>query len=423
VDCAARNPARLLGALLLGLVCLLVAPTPAGAGSRLDARVDALTPHALLTRSAASLVDPDRQVRARTVADLRHLAAAGWGLAQVIAFSWLWRSGTAARIRDAMRRRTRNRVAQRAVFGASLGVVSALAGLPFAFASFRIAFAVGVTQQLAGAWLLGYLGRIALDALLGAAIVVVVLGLVERTHLWYVIVAGLLVFGTLGGAMLTPLLPFGPPQKASPRGLKALAATEALRLGVPGAPVVMVATVGHSGTMRVAATGIGPTSRVSVSDVTLDHLTPPELAAALDHADADVARADELRQTLFATLLFVLSVSVAVLLSDRIGFRRDDDALSRLALVATLLSVVLIVLYPVYTTMRRSLQNDADTRALAAGADRAATVRLFVREADDELVPLCDRRTTRWYFDDTTPLGERIARAAGTADPCPGGTP
>jgi Zn-dependent protease with chaperone function len=404
-------------------VCRGGARAPAHGGWGFDARVDALTPHALLTRSAASLVDPVRQVRARTVADLRHLAAAGWGLAQVIAFSWLWRSGTAARIRDALRRRTRNRVVQRAVFGASLGILSALAGLPFAFASFRIAFAVGVTQQLAGAWLLGYVGRIALDALLGVLIVVVVLGLVERTHLWYLIVAGLLVAGTLGSAAFTPLLGFGPPHKATPHGLSGLAATEARRLGVPGTPVVMVATVGHSGTMRVAATGIGPTSRVSVSDVTLDHLTPPELAVALDHADADVARADVLRQTLYATLLFVVSVAVAVLLSDRVGFRRDDDALSRLALVATFLSLVLIVLYPVYTTIRRSLQNDADTFALAAGADRAATVRLFVREADDELVPLCDRRTTRWYFDDTTPLGARIARAAGTADPCPGGAP
>ena len=423
MDCAARNPARLLGALLLALVCLLAAPPPAHADSRLDARIDALTPHALLTRSAASLVDPARQVRARTVADLRHLAAAGWGLAQVIAFSWLWRSGTAARIRDAMRRRTRNRVAQRAVFGASLGILSALAGLPFAFASFRIAYAVGVTQQLAGPWLLGYLGRIALDALLGTLIVVVVLGLVERTHLWYLIVAGLLVIGALGGAMLTPLLPFGPAQKPAPRGLTALAAVEARRLAVPGTPVVMVATVGQGGVMRVAATGIGPTSRVSVSDVTLDHLTPPELAVALEQADAHVARADELRQTVYATLLFIVSVAVAVLLSDRVGFRRDDDALSRLALVATFLGVVLIVLYPVYTTMRRSFQNDADTLALAAGADRAATVRLFVRVADDELVPLCDRRTIRWYFDDTAPLGARIARAAGNADPCPGAAP
>jgi Zn-dependent protease with chaperone function len=414
---------RLCCALLLALACVLIVRPPAAqaqARTRLDARVDALTTQALLTRTAPGLVDPARQRRARAIADLRDGAQAGWGLAQVVAFWWLWRSGAGARIRDAMRRRTRNRVAHRAVFGACLGIVSALAALPFAFASYRIGFAVGVTHQLASHWLLGYLGRFAVDAFFGALIVVVVLGLVERSHLWYLIVAGLLLIGAVGGAMVSPLLPIGPPQKTTPHTLSALAAREAARLGVPRTPVEMVATATRSGAMRVAATGIGPTDRVSVSDATLDHVTTPELAAALDHADADVAREDNLRQTLIATLLFIVTCAIAVALSDRVGFRRDDDVLSRLALVATFLGIVAILTYPLYTAYHRGLQTAADTRALAAGANRAATVRLFVREADDALEPLCGRRSVRWYFDDTAPLGARIAQAAGTADPCPG---
>ncbi len=47
----------------------------------------------------------------------------------------------------------------------------------------------------------------------------------------------------------------------------------------------------------------------------------------------------------------------------------------------------------------------------------------MVRYADDELIPLCDRRSIRWYFDDRPPLGGRIAATTGTADPCPGGGP
>ncbi|HTW84033.1 MAG TPA: M48 family metalloprotease [Candidatus Sulfotelmatobacter sp.] len=411
---------RLFCALVLALACVAAAPVAAQARTRLDARVDALTPRMLLTRTAPGLVDPDRQRRARSIADLRHLAAAGWGLAQVLAFWWYWRSGTAARVRDMVRRRTRNRVVHRAVFGASLGFISALAALPFAFSSYRISFAVGVTHQLASQWLLGYLGRFVVDAFFGALIVVVVLGLVGRTHLWYLIVTGLLLVGAVGGAMVAPLLPFGAPHKTTPHALSAQAAREAARLGVPGTPVIMVATARRSGSMRIAATGIGPTGEVSVADAALDHLTPPEVAAALDHADADIQRGDNLRQTLAAAILFIVSCALAVLLSDRVGFRRDDDVLSRLALVATLLGVVMIVIYPIYTAYHRSLQTAADERALAAGADRVATARLFVREADDALEPLCGRRTVRWYFEDTAPLGARIARAAGTADPCPG---
>jgi hypothetical protein len=45
----------------------------------------------------------------------------------------------------------------------------------------------------------------------------------------------------------------------------------------------------------------------------------------------------------------------------------------------------------------------------------------MVRYADNDLVPLCDRRSIRWYFDDRPALGGRIAMTAGTADPCPGG--
>jgi Zn-dependent protease with chaperone function len=135
-----------------------------------------------------------------------------------------------------------------------------------------------------------------------------------------------------------------------------------------------------------------------------------------------VLTADALRLTLIAVTLFVLSAAIAVLLSDRVGFRRDDDALSRLALVATFLGCVLIVAYPIYTAFSRNLTTRADGIALAATGDRAAAVRAMIRYADDDLAPLCDRRSIRWYFDDRPALGGRIAGAARTPDPCPGAT-
>jgi hypothetical protein len=60
-----------------------------------------------------------------------------------------------------------------------------------------------------------------------------------------------------------------------------------------------------------------------------------------------------------------------------------------------------------------------DSAALAVIPDRAASVRTLVRYADVNMIPLCDRRSVRWYFDDAPPLGARIAAINGTTDPCP----
>jgi Zn-dependent protease with chaperone function len=108
-----------------------------------------------------------------------------------------------------------------------------------------------------------------------------------------------------------------------------------------------------------------------------------------------------------------------VLISDRIGFRRDDDALARLALVGTFLGVATLLLYPAYNALERGAEWRADGIALGATGDRAAAVRLLVRRADDDLLALCGRRTVRWYFASRPPLGSRIAALAGTPDPCP----
>ena len=402
---------------------LCAAQAPAAARTRLDARVDALTTQRLLTRDASGLVDEGRQRRARTIADLRHVASAGWGIAQIVGFWWLWRSGTGARIRDAVRRRTRSRAVQRAVFGAALGALSAIAALPFALASYRVGFNAGVTDERLPQWFLDYLLRIGLDALLGAVIVVGVLSLVEKLRVWYLVVTAALFAGAIAGVAFTPLLPLGPPHKTTPNSIAVVGAELAAAIGVPGTPIVVLASSHHSNAMTAHAAGIGPTSRALVGDVTLVHMTPPELRVALAHAFAHVRFGDPLRQTLMAVLLFALSAAAAVLLSDRVGFRRDDDALSRLALVATFLGLVLIVAYPVYNAYARNLETRADRTALAGTRDPAATVRAMVRYADNDLVPLCDRRSIRWYFDDRPPLGGRIAATSGTADPCPGGGP
>jgi len=415
------SPRRLAFALLL-LVLVLPAvalrPGTAAARTRLDARVDALPAAQLLSATAPALVDARRQRRARAIADLRDAATAGWGLAQILAFWWFWRSGIGARVRDAVRRRRRGRLPQRVAFGAAIGALGPVAALPFALASYRIEFSGGVTGERLSQWFLDYALRIFLDALLGAVVVATVLALVDKVRTWYLIVAGGIFAGAVLAAALIPSLPVGPAHKTTPRAVAALQAREALAAGAPGTPVVVLATSRRSNAMTVDAVGIGPTAHAVLGDTTLDHLTDPELRFALAQADAHVARGDALRRTLAGVLLFIVSATIAVLLSDRVGFRRDDDALSRLSLVATFLGAVMALSYPLYTAYGRALERGADRSALQATGDRDGAVRALVRIADDDLVALCERRSLRWYFDDRPPLGSRIAALAGTADAC-----
>lgn len=396
---------------------------PLAARTRLDARIDALPAARLLHESATALVDPGRQRRARAIADIRHVASAGWGLSQVLAFWWFWRSGNAARLRDWMRRRTRARWAHRAVFGAALGVLGPLVALPFAGVSYRVTFNAGLTEQHLPQWLVSYAVRLVLDAALGALIVAGVLGFVERIRLWYLYVLLAFYAGALGGVMLEPALPSGA-HKPVPVAVRGVQREVSSAVGLDGGtPLVMTAQSHRSSTMSARAAGIGPTSRAFIGDTTVEHMTLPELRSVLAQIAAHLFYADPLRQTALAVTVFALSAALAVLLSDRIGFRRDDDALSRLALVATFLGVVLIFTYPIYNAFARNVQTRADRVALAATGDPAGAVRALVRAADDDLVPLCDRRSVRWYFEDRPPLAGRISMITGAADPCPGGSP
>ncbi len=307
------------------------------------------------------------------------------------------------------------------MFGAALGALGPLVALPFALASYRIGFSAGLSDERLPQWFLEYLIRIALDAVLGALVVAAVLALVERVRVWYLIVMALLRRRDRGGDAAAGAAAGDAAQdhaepsrrwaREAARGRRARHAARRHRDLAP-----RQRDEHDRGRNRPDRTGV-------VGDVTLVHLTAPELRVALAHDDVHVRYEDPLRQTLMAVTLFVLSAAAAVLLSDRVGFRRDDDALSRLALVATFLGLVTIVTYPIYNAYARNLETRADRESLAARDDRAETVRALVRYADVDLVPLCDRRSVRWYFDDRPALGGRIAAVSGTADPCPGGGP
>lgn len=372
-----------------------------------DTRVDAIAVHALLTRAPQNLVDPARQHAARTITDLRQGLFFFWAAAQIAAFAWLWRSGRAARIRDWLRRRLRSRWAYRGAFGAVLGLLAPLAGLPFAFISYRIGFNVGLTEEIIGSWLLDYAVGMLADAVGAAIAVALVLELVDRTRLWYVTFLAVLFAACVEVVAVNPAV-FAPlTTRFTPLPIAA------------AAPVEMASVSVRTRTLTAATLGIGTFTRIVLGDVLLASATPPEVHYLIEHEDAHVRHDDVLKMALIAITLFVFAVAVAVLISDRIGFRRDDDAVSRLALVAACLGGVALLIFPLYNAYARGIEYRADEDARQVLHDPSGAVRYLVRRADHDLVPLCYRRSSSWYFADHPALGSRIAEMRGTQDPCP----
>ncbi len=386
-----------------------------------DRRVDALSSRVLVTVSPVSLVGSVQQRRARAIADYQQGIFVGWALAPILAFFWLWQTGNAARLRDALRRRFRAPAIVRAAFGAALGVLAMLASLPFAFAWYRVEAIVGLSHQPISSWFFGEVVRAGTVAACSAVAVAVVLELVDRTRLWYVVYIALLYVVALATVAIEPALvsPLAAHQRPAPAPIVALGDAVARELGVTPVTLGIVTEASRSGLVPARTLGLGPFTRIVLDNDALARASPREAAYVLARQYAHVREHDVLLLAVSATTLFVIAVALAVLVSDRIRFRRDDDPLARLALVGTCLGVTVLVLLPVFNAIERNVESRADRLAVAATRDPATAVRVFVRSANDNLIPLCGRRTTRWYFNSRPPLGSRIAALTGESDPCP----
>jgi STE24 endopeptidase len=147
--------------------------------------------------------------------------------------------------------------------------------------------------------------------------------------------------------------------------------------------------------------------------------TPSELTFVIARESAHVAAHDALRLDLYAALWLIVAAAISVAIADRIGFRRDDDPLSRIALLGCVLGVALIAFLPVQNAYSRRLEARADHVAIAATGDPASAVRLMVRLADVDLLPACPKPIVRRYFLTYPPIASRIAAVRGGGDPCP----
>ncbi|MBV8073780.1 MAG: M48 family metalloprotease [Candidatus Eremiobacteraeota bacterium] len=381
--------------------------------------MELLSDKALMSAPIAQLVDPSRQRLAEVLVSRQRPLFFSVAALEIATLLWMWRSGRAAGLRDSLRRTIRNPHLLRLSYVFCLAMIAEIAAFPAAFIAYRFAVSSGLSLQSPAEWLGQAASTAIVDALLAAVIFWAMLTLAEKTRLWYVFGVLVLVFFVLLAAFAEPvvLAPWLRHHQTLADGPLATRLYAIERKAGVNVPITIESINSRADVSRTA--GFGPTARIVVSDTLVSNATTGELAFVVARESAHIASGDIMRLELYATLWLIVAAALAVTVADRIGFRRDDDPLSRLALLGTFLGVAILLLLPVVNAYSRRLEARADHAALVTTADPASAVRLLVRIADVNLLPVCPPQTVRRYFLTYPPVGSRIAAIRGGGDPCP----
>jgi STE24 endopeptidase len=391
--------------------------------SWVDKRIDRLTAQELTNKTPAMLVDPDRARVAETLVGVRRPLFFLWSFAQIFVLFWAWRCGFAAVVRDALANRIANLHVLRACYSAIWVFIVSLTALPFSLVSWHLARMVGVSREGLSDFLHDALIATSLEIGIVAVVLVLILGLVDRTRLWYFwATGGALAFG-LFALLLTPIVidplfhTLTPLDPHSREGRRIFAVEQRARMDSVPIFVTNLSRTSEVGNANVE--GIGPTRRVLIGDSLLRTAVPDEITFVTAHEFGHLVFGDTLSLTFLADVLSILAIAAAMLTVERIPVRGDDDPLSRLPLIAALVGVYSLAFFPIGNAFSRHAEARADQFALSITHDPVSASRMFVRFADEGFAPLCPPQAVRLYFYDHPPLGSRISSATNRPDVCP----
>ncbi|HET9030338.1 MAG TPA: M48 family metalloprotease [Candidatus Aquilonibacter sp.] len=398
----------------LGVLLLGASPRP----NALDAAVNAIPVSALLSRPASALVD---LARASAADRLVHLMLPGWFVAfalQIVVLAYFWQSGMAARLRDRLRRRFESEFIVRFAFGAALGLIGRLASLLPELYIYRLERSMSLSDQLLRGWAIDWMANTVVTMLLAGIVVTIVLRLVDRTQLWYAYTIGCIIAGSIVLAFLQPLVvlprfghyePLPEPYAADAQRLEAAA-----HLSVP----ILVHVNDRSHLESSVVTGLGPTQRIILTDAVLQASTRAEVRFVVARQLGYVASGAPFRIALFDGLFVVFGIALAIAVADRIGFRRDDDPVARLALVGALLGIMYLIVVPMDNAMLRSMSKQSEHYALGLANDRAAAVRNIIRTADQRLESVCVTGAAQLFTQQVLDPAQAVQMANGIPSGC-----
>lgn len=372
-----------------------------------------------MSESATQLVDPARQAAAQR---LVHWRLPIWICVQIfeaLGLVYFWLSGGAASLRRFLQRHIRSPWLMRFTFGASLALVARLASIVPGFALYRVDRIMQLSVQLTRSWLGLWTFHTLLGMIAAGLIAAIVLGLVARTHQWYLYT----IVAILAGCVIVPLAaPYARIPGSS--SLQPLSGSLRLRIegllrrsGLPQVPVSVV-RVAQSPVGGAAVLGLGASRTIVVSDTLIAGSSPSEVEYAVAVELSHFVHHDVIAIALIEGGIIILFSALAVLIADRIPFRRDDDPLSRLAIVGALLALLYIVAVPARNAAIQGYDFGADRYAVALTGDRADAVRSLVRNADQRMEEACPEPAARLFLYTSPGLALRVAAINGVPDRC-----
>jgi STE24 endopeptidase len=178
-------------------------------------------------------------------------------------------------------------------------------------------------------------------------------------------------------------------------------------------PIVVEDRSQRAQTQGARYDGLWSSRRIVLTDTVVAGSTPRELNWYVALELAHIANGDLLRRALLQALILILGAALGVFAADRIGFRRDDDPVSRLALVGALFGGVFFLAVPAYNVGLRAMEAKADLSAARMTRDPGAAVRALVRTADENLEGVSPGPFAVLFFDRTPSIAERVAALNG----------
>ncbi|HZT14242.1 MAG TPA: hypothetical protein VFA29_15685, partial [Candidatus Baltobacteraceae bacterium] len=296
-----------------------------GRPNAVDAEVNRLTVHALLTAPPVVLVDAARASAAARLENFRVPVWIATIAVQVAALAWFWSTGRSAALRDALRRRIGSEFGARFCFGAALAAIDRAAAFVPQALQYRFLRLMDLSELLFRTWLAHWIAGSLVTVVVVGFTAAIVLDLADRTHQWYLYtIAGVMSFTLLISyatpAVLAPaseqFIRFAPhpPLAAAVQGLRR-------RTGV-NIPLYVEVLSRRTRSGRAYVLGWGDSQRGILSDTLIAGSTNAELEYFVARLFAWVLANFGLQNALVQAAFIVVGAALSVLIADRIGFRR-----------------------------------------------------------------------------------------------------
>ncbi|WP_110205080.1 M48 family metalloprotease [Nocardioides daejeonensis] len=304
--------------------------------------------------------------------------------------------------------------------GFGLTVVSSLATLPLALLSRGRRLDYNLTHQTLGAWLVDLLRGIAVEGVMTALGLVLLVGCARRWRRWWPAVAaggaaGLVVVGSfLYPVVVEPI--FNDFSPMADEQLKAQILKLADEEGVDVDEVLVADASRRTTTLNAYVSGFAGTRRVVVYDNLLDSAPDDQVLSVVAHELAHAKNNDVLVGTSLGAAGAALGVGLLALLCSSAAVRRrtGTEGVARptvVPLVLALVAVGSLLASPVQSGISRKIETRADVVALETTQDPRAFIALQKQLC---IRAVCDPTPVawaQWWFGTHPTVLQRIALA------------